>query len=270
MLASVLGTEMAGPTVQSVGGGEVGKTMIRRLPSCVTRELGFYVYLYIDPRTERVFYVGKGKGNRALSHVDGKGDTPHDETIRELHKGGVEPRVEILIHGLEDEKTALAVEMAAIELLGPENLDNEVRGHGSSHVGRMILDQILSLYQRKPARITEPAILIRITRNYRYGMTPAELYDHTRGEWVVGPRREKVKYAFAVFHGIVREVYLISQWLPSGSTFSVRGSRGAEARGKWEFVGIIAPEGLRKKYLGRAVDQYFSEHAQNPIQYVNC
>jgi len=244
--------------------------MIKRLPLSITRELGYYVYLYIDPETKEVFYVGKGRGNRALSHVDGNGKKPHDDVIRRLRKQGLEPRVELLIHGLKDEKMALAVEMAAIDLLGVESLSNLVHGHHSEWKGRMKVDEILSLYQRKRAKIREPAILIRISRHYRYGMNETELYDATRGVWVVGPRREKAEYAFAVFRGIVREVYKIAHWLESGSTFSAGRPQGHKLKGRWEFVGTVAPDEIRKKYLGRSVDRYFRAHSQNPIQYVNC
>ena len=37
--------------------------------SAESEALGFYVYLYTDPRNEKPFYVGKGKGNRAFSHL---------------------------------------------------------------------------------------------------------------------------------------------------------------------------------------------------------
>lgn len=35
----------------------------------VAHRLGYYVYLYIDPRDGQPFYVGKGQGERALSHL---------------------------------------------------------------------------------------------------------------------------------------------------------------------------------------------------------
>ena len=50
-------------------------------------------------------------------------------------------------------------------------------------------------------------------------MNETELYDATRGIWKVGEERVKAKYAFAVFEGVIREVYEISQWLHAGSTF---------------------------------------------------
>lgn len=31
--------------------------------------LGFYVYAYIDPRDNTVFYIGKGVGTRATDHL---------------------------------------------------------------------------------------------------------------------------------------------------------------------------------------------------------
>ena len=244
--------------------------MVKRLPACVTRELKYYVYLYIDPETDEVFYVGKGTGNRALSHLGGTGNSALAARIRQLRKRKLRPRVEILVHGLKDEKTALAAEMAAIDLLGVDHLVNAVHGHHSARLGRMSLDQVLSLYQRKPAKIVERAILIRINKLYHYGMSPTELYDATRGVWVVGPKREKAEYAFAIYQGIVREVYAISDWMPAGSTFSTRNPEGVKRKGRWEFVGTVASEGIRKKYVDRAVDAYFSPGSQNPIHYVNC
>jgi len=236
----------------------------------VARELGYYVYLYVNPETDQVFYVGKGKGNRALSHADGAGAQEHAKVIRKLRRKGLTPRVEILSHGLKSEEAAHAVEAAAIDLLGLDNLANTVRGHGSSRRGRMTLDQVMSLYQRKPATIKEPAILIRINRLYRYGMTETELYDATRGVWVVGERRGKAEFALAVYEGIIREVYRITQWLPAGSTFSTRGHHGVRGKGRWEFVGTLARDAIRRKYLHGSVDKYLSRNSQNPITYVNC
>jgi hypothetical protein len=34
-------------------------------------------------------------------------------------------------------------------------------------------------------------------------------------------RAKNTKYAFAVYQGIVREVYAIAQWMPAGSTLYV-------------------------------------------------
>lgn len=113
-------------------------------------------------------------------------------------------------------------------------------------------------------------ILIRINKLYRYGMTDAELYDATRSAWRVGPKRDRAQYALSVFEGVVREVYRITQWLPAGSTFNIRRDRrGITAPDRWEFVGTVADDRIRRRYVNRYVGHLFTQGAQNPISYVN-
>lgn len=241
-----------------------------QLPSSVCKSLGFYVYLYVHPENGEVLYVGKGQGKRAFSHADGHANSPLGKEIRALKQRGLAPRIEILIHGLRDERAALDVEMAAINLLGLDNLLNRVCGHHSSQQGRMSLEQIRSLYLRKPAKITDPVILIRVAKAFRYDMSDHELYDITRTAWVVGGRRDRAKYALAVYGGIVQEVYQISQWLPAGSTLVLGKPRGNRHGDRWEFVGVVADEPIRSRYLNHDVTEYFKQGSQNPVYYVNC
>lgn len=242
-----------------------------RFSPAVCGALGFYVYLYIRPDTGEVFYVGKGKGNRALDHIDGQGHTPHDEIVHELNRKKLKPTVEILIHGLATEKEAFAVEMAAIDLLGLNKLANRVHGHEKKRRGRMTLEQIRCRYDSPPAVISEPAILIRIAQAFRYGMSGVELYDATRSSWVVAQqRRVSPVLALAVFEGVVKEVYHIQAWLPAGSTFRTDYPAGLPSEGRLEFVGRRAEDHIRSKYLNRSVASYFPAKSQNPIRYVNC
>ena len=84
-------------------------------------------------------------------------------------------------------------------------------------------------------------------------------------------RRERVKLAFAVYEGVVREVYEIMEWLRGGSTFNA----AADARrrrmrpGRWEFVGVKASEKVHRKYVGRYVGDHFRQGGRNPVRYVN-
>ena len=231
----------------------------------VQKKLGHYVYLYIDPGTGRVFYVGKGAGNRAFSHLLDRSESAKQKRIREIRKLGGEPRIELLAHGL-DEPTALRVEAAAIDLLGKENLANRIQGWHSGVQGRMTVEQLEAHYAAAEARILHPSILIRINDLFRYGMSDIELYDATRCAWKVGPQRKKAKLALAVFDGIVQEVYEIEGWYPAGSTLLTREARPRPDR--WEFVGRIAAESIRKRYRLKSVRSHFSRGAQNPIRYV--
>ena len=138
-------------------------------------------------------------------------------------------------------------------------------------MGRIPLDELIHLYAADPATIVHPVLLIRINRLYRYDMTDQEFYEATRGVWYVGGRREKVDYALAVFRGIVREVYAVQEWHPAGTTPYVTDIHDrVNVPGRWEFTGVPAPDEVHDRYLNKSVEHYFSEHAQNPITYVNC
>ncbi len=231
-----------------------------RIPPSVASKLRHYVYVYVDPSDETVFYVGKGKGSRAIAHMDSS----------KVRRSKAKPRIDILVHGLPDEKTAFAVESAAIDLIGIRNLANTVRGHGGRQFGRTPLEQLVAQYTKRKVEIKVPAILIRINKLYRYGMTPAELYDATRSAWRVGPKKEKARYAFAVYEGVVREVYSITGWLPGGTSFATQNQgKRRRRRDRWEFVGTLAEDKIRGRYLDTYVGHLFPAGAQNPISYAD-
>ena len=245
--------------------------MRKQFPAGVAEQLGYYVYLYSHPLTGNIFYVGKGKGNRIFQTLHEDGEAAKHEFIKEIRESGLEPKLSVLVHGLESEETALRIEAAVIDLLGKENLTNDVRGWKSDSYGLMGLDDIIAVYDRTKVTIKEPAILIRVNQLYRYEMDDLELYEVTRGVWVIGDRREKAQLALAVFEGVVREVYEIVQWFPGGTTqYFTREPENVNAPDRWEFIGRIAAPELRDKYLLKAVDQYFDPPSQNPIRYVNC
>jgi uncharacterized protein len=242
--------------------------LIQTIPPDVARKLGYYVYAYVNPIDGQIFYVGKGKGRRVLRHLQDRAETRKAATIRQIRAAGKQPQLEILAHGLRSADTALRVEAAVIDSLGLPFLTNQVRGWRSARYGRTPLEDLIALYRRRPVRILEPSILIRITELYRPQMSAAELYDGTRASWKLGRKRERAKYAFAVFEGVVREVYEITAWLPAGSTFNSRDPHGVRSRNRWEFVGRLAPEKVRGRYLNRDVSDYFNQGARNQVSYV--
>ncbi len=113
--------------------------------------------------------------------------------------------------------------------------------------------------------IDDPVMLIRINRLYRPGISSDDLYEVTRRAWKVGTRREAARIACAVFEGVVREVYEIGEW---GKALPREGESWKGQR--WEFLGKIADEPIRSKYLGRSVKPYLTRGARNPITYANC
>jgi uncharacterized protein len=233
--------------------------------------LGHYVYAYVDPRDNRVFYVGKGVGGRAISHLSDRTESQKAEMIYSIKKKGLEPRIDIVAHDLKNDAEAARVEAACIELIGVENLTNIVRGLDTSvHPRKPLLDFIVEF---KPiiANIIEPSILIRINQRFKYGMTAQALYEATRGMWIIGKRRIKAKFAMPVYAGVIREVYRIESWHQAGTTlYETRAIAVSEkAMRRWEFLGSLAENNVRRHYVGYSVKHLFKTGQQNPIIGVN-
>jgi hypothetical protein len=178
----------------------------------------------------------------------------------------------MLAHGLRTEKEAYNIEAAAIGLLGLANLTNRVVGKDSLRFGRKGLTELEGYYAAKPVNVTDPVILIRVNQLYRHSMPAAELYDITRGVWVLSAERaSKMKYVFAVYEGVVREVYEPEKWMPALTTkYPTRTDLVPDdANGRIEFVGKIAPEAIRQKYLLGDVTAYTKVSQQAPCLYAN-
>lgn len=234
----------------------------------IANMLGFYVYAYVDPRDESIFYIGKGVGTRATDHLVDKDESIKVEKINDIRKAGFEPRIDIVSYKLRDDLESSRVEAALIELLGLDNLTNSVQGRFSCDYPRRPLRDLIMENAAEHVDVTDPSLLIRINRQFKYGMSEQALYESTRGIWVIGKRRNRAKFAMAVYAGIIREVYEIESWHRAGSTaYSTRNQAElAEQRDKrWEFEGRLAPEPIRSKYLGRSVSNLFRVGQQSPV-----
>ncbi len=246
--------------------------MLDSIAPYVGERLGYYVYLYVDPRTNDPFYIGKGQGERALAHLRDASESRKVARIKEIQAAGLEPRIDILVHGLPSEEAAFRIEAAVIDAIGPDRLTNGVRGWQTGKVGRMPLKELVALFGATPVEVLHPALLIRINRLYRYGMEEAELYEVTRGIWKLGSRRVRARYAFSVFHGVVRAVFEIDSWHPERTTpYHIRVFDDPTPRpGRCEFLGRPAEASVQMQYVGRSVQHYFKQGLQSPVAYVNC
>lgn len=237
--------------------------MMQKLSQSTIESLQYYVYLLIDPRSNKPFYVGKGRGNRVNKHLLGALETDLDEiekikTIHDIQKAGLEVRHVILRHGLT-EKEAFEIEGAAIDLIGMKNLTNIVTGHYASERGLMSLEDIAIKYQAEDAEFDEPALLININKLYHYDMTPEELYEATRKHWLVSRDRvENIRLVCAVYAGIIREVYVQESWHESPN----------DQNGRSYFDGTVAPTRIRDRCINKSVAKYWKKGSQNPIKYV--
>ena len=237
------------------------------ITSDVASKLGYYVYVYIDPRDGKPFYIGKGKNSRALAHLDESGESKKILKINEIRNDNHEPEIEILIHNLKDEKTAFSVEAALIDLIGLENLTNKVRGNSSSDYGRMTIQQLIGHYSAKPVEIKHKVILIRINKTFRHNMSELELYEATRGTWELGERRNNAEYAIPVFNGVTKELYKIGSWHPGGT--SHYSTRDMKPDNRFEFSATVDNTDLRELYRNKDVRDYFKQGNVRSCVYVN-
>jgi hypothetical protein len=92
----------------------------------------WYVYHLIDPRSESVFYVGKGSGDRIEHHErEALTDSTHPkcDVIRSIWAEGNKVRRLIVKH-FNQEAEAYAFEEQEVDRIGLEALTNLVRGGG--------------------------------------------------------------------------------------------------------------------------------------------
>lgn len=226
--------------------------------------LRHYVYLYIDPRDGKPFYVGTGQDDSIHANLYCESEADKAMRIAEIRAAGLEPEIDLLRHGLT-ESDAWLVQASAIDLIGIAQLTNQFAGHGAGFP-RVTLQEAIAASTAEQVVLRHKAILITIDRDYRSDMTPEELYEVTRGAWRVGRKRDRVDYAMSVHMGVVREVYRIDQpWLVAGTLeYKTRPSGHLKSSKRWEFRGSVAAD-IREQYVGYSVGR----SGQNPVRYVN-
>ena len=79
------------------------------------KELCFYVYSLVDPRNSKIFYIGKGSGNRVFQHCEAalleNKESLKLNLIRDIIASGAKVEHYILRHKLS-EKEALQLKLS--------------------------------------------------------------------------------------------------------------------------------------------------------------
>jgi hypothetical protein len=110
------------------------------------------------------------------------------------------------------------------------------------------------------------ALLLCVNNNVRENASDNEVYEGTRFSWRVRlDRVEKAEIVVAVIRGVIKEVFVASEWL-SVTTKNFPGHRAEPDL--YGFNGAKAPEKIRCLYVGKRLSK--KNRLYGPIGYVGC
>lgn len=251
-----------------------------------------YVYALADV-DDRIFYVGKGEGNRVFDHVeevrrllnsdpsgllesaeDQDDDidilSPKQRRIATMLRQGCEPAKYIIREGLTPEQ-ALLIEAALISVLDWQlggALTNHVAGHGTAHFGLKTVEELeatkgehFRLADLPGLAESEEVVAINVNRRWvEVVATQSTLLDISKGRWKLNkPRADRCRYAIIHANGIVRGVFEIAGWI------------GPDADGRFTFDPIHTAPMSGSSFSQKNAASLFGtagSGSQNPIRYV--
>lgn len=247
----------------------------------------FYVYGLIDPRTNRIFYIGKGSKNRVFDHENESLNSDNSDKLKlkaisEIKASGLQVK-KIIIHSNLTETEAFAAEAALINLLNyisGTGLTNIMAGHHSSEA--LSVEDFEKLYGAEELReedIHHKILVIKINKLYRRNISPNELYDSVRGIWRASLKNvQTVEYVFGVYNSLIVAVYKPSKWYKCKDAPEKRPRPdevlNAQLENRIFFIDENFENGLEKDdneifYLGKSiVNLQFKKGVQNPITYL--
>ena len=228
------------------------------------------MYCLVDPRDKKIFYIGKGVGNRVFAHACDALEyedvsTDKLEKIREIIRSGHEVEHYIIRHKLTEED-ALTVESVLIDFLTYQEFNTEslltniVAGHHQWDEGIMTTDQIMQIYDCKPLKLKSGHKLLMVNLNRTYnkkdknGMrVNSDLYEITRKYWKVSKHNaDQIDYLLGVYKGVVRCVLKpTTEWLP----FKHREKDGRVII-RYYVEGVIDDKEGNDLYLNKDVTEY--------------
>lgn len=248
----------------------------------------YYVYGLIDPRDKKLFYIGKGTGNRVFNHEKESKTSPVSDKLKlkkitEIIESGYEVE-KIIINSNLTEAEAYAAEAAlinAFNYVSNIGLTNISSGHHSTEA--MTVERFEREYGAEilsESDIKHKILVIKINKLYDRNMTREELYDAVRGSWNASLMRAKqVDYVFGVFNSLIVGVYKPTQWYVCKDAIDKlpRQEDGLNDRIKNRifFVDEAFENGepmdeAEMSYLYKSISELkYNQKSQNPITYLN-
>jgi hypothetical protein len=257
------------------------------------QELKAYVYMLLDPRDDKAFYVGKGNNNRVFEHMnraitDSDTSTLKYEKIREIVENKKQTLKHVIVrHGLTDSE-AFQIEASLIDTLNycGLGLSNQQGGHNSIDKGLMTSEEIIRLYNAQPLdKIGDDCILININKTYERGNGTNAIYQATKETWFINKNKvNQLKYVLSEYRGLIVEVFEVynNGWYqklrPKNKTIydenkkpilDDKGNREKEVvqENGYGFNGKREPDNIRDLYINKSVAHKKTRGQANVIRY---
>lgn len=248
----------------------------------------FYVYGLIDPRTNQIFYIGKGSGNRVFEHEKEILNSPDSEKMKlkiisDIYAAGLQVKKVIFNCNLS-EAEAFAAEAAlinALNYIGNVSLTNIVSGHHFSEALSVEdFEKTFGAEELKEEDIRHRILVIKINKLYRRGIPSDELYDSVRGIWRASITNvQNVEYVFGVYNSLIVAVYKPTRWYKCKEAPEKRPRQAEVLTPKTENRVFFVDEGFENGvpidsaaafYDGKSIRGLkLNQVAQNPITYLN-
>lgn len=195
----------------------------------VKEALNYYVYALIDPRDNKIFYIGKGKGNRVFSHISAAISSEEENlrlnVIRNILNEGLEVKHFIIRHNLSEQEAYL-LESTLIDFLTFPQFNTEciltniAAGHHQWDEGIKTIEDICTLYDCASINAFEDYGILLVSLNKSFNQAKAKgvyrrfnIFDATRRYWKISKSRaHSIKYVLGVYKGIVRSVIKVNSY----------------------------------------------------------
>jgi hypothetical protein len=182
----------------------------------------YYVYGLIDPRSDQIFYIGKGSNNRVFEHENESLKNPNSDklklqTIKAIKEQGLEVKKIIISYNLS-ENEAFAAEAALINAFNYVSkeypLSNIVSGHHNDYVYTVEkFEAEKAAEELNDKDIKHRVIAIIINKTYKRRMSDTDIYDIVRGCWRLNKQvAQKYEYVLAIYNSLVKAVYKPTAW----------------------------------------------------------
>lgn len=245
-----------------------------------------YVYVLVDPADKKIFYVGKGKGNRVFSHVKNVekkllnqtplqyGNIEKENKIADILSRGDKVLTYIVRYGLTSEH-ALLIESVLIDIFKHkldvslsdfDDITNDANGYATSK-GCVSAEDLENYFSKKNvANLNDGSKYLAINISI-LSKDPKEIYERVRFSWKLNKAiADQADYILATHAGLIIGVYKLdaNKWcLVEDQSMNL-----VSTRYYFNEDTEIDLTDIRKRLIGSFLPKKREKGAANPIWYI--